>query len=102
VNARSGERWLQQVLDAMPEQIAVLDRNGIILMVNEAWQRFGRENSSSTHGTPFGGLRHSRGTSFGQHLRLLNQLGHGLAPCPGQARRTCSRAVARALGRQDL
>jgi diguanylate cyclase (GGDEF)-like protein len=47
VNARSGERWLQQVLDAMTEQIAVLDRNGTILMVNEAWQRFGRENSSS-------------------------------------------------------
>jgi diguanylate cyclase (GGDEF)-like protein len=47
VNARSGERWLQQVLDAMTEQIAVLDRNGTILMVNEAWQRFGRENSSA-------------------------------------------------------
>jgi diguanylate cyclase (GGDEF)-like protein len=31
----------------MTEQIAVLDRNGTVLMVNEAWQRFGRENSSS-------------------------------------------------------
>jgi diguanylate cyclase (GGDEF)-like protein len=47
VNGRSGERWLQQVLDAMTEQIAVLDRHGTILMVNEAWQLFGRENGSS-------------------------------------------------------
>jgi diguanylate cyclase (GGDEF)-like protein/PAS domain S-box-containing protein len=46
VNGRSGERWLQQVLDAMPEQIAVLGRYGTILMVNEAWQRFGRENGN--------------------------------------------------------
>ena len=47
MNARPGERWLQQVLDAMTEQIAVLDRNGTILMVNEAWQRFGRDNSNA-------------------------------------------------------
>lgn len=46
MNGRPGERWLQQVLDAMPEQIAVLGRYGTILMVNEAWQRFGRENGS--------------------------------------------------------
>lgn len=47
MNERSGERWLQQVLDAMTEQIAVLDRHGTILMVNEAWQIFGRENGNS-------------------------------------------------------
>jgi diguanylate cyclase (GGDEF)-like protein len=37
----------------MTEQIAVLDRHGIILMVNEAWERFGRENGS-TKPTSFG------------------------------------------------
>jgi diguanylate cyclase (GGDEF)-like protein len=47
VNGKSGERWLQQVLDAMTEQIAVLDRHGTILMVNEAWKVFGLENGSS-------------------------------------------------------
>jgi diguanylate cyclase (GGDEF)-like protein len=47
VNGRSGERWLQQVLDAMTEQIAVLDRHGTILMVNEAWRRFGVESGSA-------------------------------------------------------
>jgi diguanylate cyclase (GGDEF)-like protein len=54
VNGRSGERWLQQVLDAMTEQIAVLDRQGTILMVNEAWQIFGRENGGSRPAASFG------------------------------------------------
>jgi diguanylate cyclase (GGDEF)-like protein len=53
VNGKSGERWLQQVLDAMTEQIAVLDRHGTILMVNDAWQLFGRENGNA-HSTSFG------------------------------------------------
>jgi len=30
----------------MAEQIAVLDQNGTILMVNQAWQRFGSENGN--------------------------------------------------------
>lgn len=47
MNGKSGERWLQQVLDAMTEQIAVLDRHGTILMVNEAWNTFGLANGSS-------------------------------------------------------
>jgi diguanylate cyclase (GGDEF)-like protein len=47
VNGKSGERWLQQVLDSMMEQIAVLDRKGIILMVNEAWLGFSRETGRS-------------------------------------------------------
>ncbi len=44
---KSGERWFQQVLDAMTEQIAVLDRHGTILLVNDAWQRFGRESRNA-------------------------------------------------------
>jgi diguanylate cyclase (GGDEF)-like protein len=48
VNRNSGERWLQQVLDAMTEQIAVVDRQGTILMVNEAWKVFGLENGNSS------------------------------------------------------
>ncbi|MFZ2491477.1 MAG: diguanylate cyclase [Thermoanaerobaculia bacterium] len=32
------------VLDALRSSIAVLDRNGIIVAVNEAWRRFGRDN----------------------------------------------------------
>jgi diguanylate cyclase (GGDEF)-like protein len=47
VNGKSGERWLQQVLNAMTEQIAVLNPFGTILMVNDAWQRYGCESGSS-------------------------------------------------------
>ena len=32
------------VLDSITEHIAVLDEHGVILAVNEAWRRFGREN----------------------------------------------------------
>jgi PAS domain S-box-containing protein len=34
----------QAVLDSMSAHIAVLDRNGTILTVNAAWERFGREH----------------------------------------------------------
>ncbi len=47
METRPEERWLQQVLDAMTDQIAVLDRHGTILMVNEGWRRFGRDNGSA-------------------------------------------------------
>jgi PAS domain S-box-containing protein len=33
-----------RILDLVPSSIAVLDRNGVILAVNEPWQRFAREN----------------------------------------------------------
>lgn len=33
-------------LDALPSEVAVLDANGVILLVNEAWRRFGRDNGA--------------------------------------------------------
>lgn len=36
----------QAILDAMAAQIAVLDRNGTIVAVNESWRRFAIENSN--------------------------------------------------------
>tara|TARA_Y100000296_G_C5178178_1_gene261452 strand:+ start:1149 stop:4055 length:2907 start_codon:yes stop_codon:yes gene_type:complete len=35
---------LQSVLDALPEHVAVLDKNGCIVMVNNAWERFSHAN----------------------------------------------------------
>lgn len=32
--------------DVLPSEAAVLDTSGVILMVNEAWRRFGRENGA--------------------------------------------------------
>ena len=38
------EEELQDVLDAFPEQIAIVDRAGVIQLVNERWRRFARDN----------------------------------------------------------
>ena len=37
---------LQQFLDALPEHCAILDRHGLILRVNAAWQTFAAQNAA--------------------------------------------------------
>jgi len=39
---------LQNVVDALAESVAVLDENGNIVMVNDAWIRFGQANGNDT------------------------------------------------------
>jgi PAS domain S-box-containing protein len=41
---RESEFLLQGSLDAMPDHVAILDRNGVILKVNEAWRNFASHN----------------------------------------------------------
>ena len=41
--------WQTALLDALPANVALLDAEGVILAVNEAWRRFARDN----------GLRHA-------------------------------------------
>ena len=41
---RAGEHINRAILDSLVAQIAVLDRNGAIVTVNQAWGQFGREN----------------------------------------------------------
>jgi PAS domain S-box-containing protein len=43
---REGEEFKTAILDSMPSHIAVLDKNGVILSVNESWVRFSIENSN--------------------------------------------------------
>ncbi len=45
---RKWQVMLQSTLDTLSAHIAVLDRNGVILEVNEAWKRFARENGLQT------------------------------------------------------
>jgi len=45
---RDAER-LQAVLDSLPEHVAVLDRNGIITVVNRAWREFAASNGDPDH-----------------------------------------------------
>jgi PAS domain S-box-containing protein len=42
--ALASREFVQAVLDGLAQHIAVLDREGTIVLVNEAWRRFGREN----------------------------------------------------------
>jgi signal transduction histidine kinase len=44
---RGEERFSQAVLDALPAQVAVLDRQGRIIAVNRAWRRFAAANGGS-------------------------------------------------------
>lgn len=41
---RKSEQFLRSVLDAIAAHVAVLDKNGTITAVNEAWNKFAREN----------------------------------------------------------
>ncbi|MDO9199563.1 EAL domain-containing protein [Rhodoferax sp.] len=42
---RESEAFALAILDSVTAEIAVLDRNGVILAVNESWRRFARENA---------------------------------------------------------
>jgi len=44
-----GERFSREILDAIPEHIAILDRSGKILTVNKAWREFARMNYQVPH-----------------------------------------------------
>lgn len=49
--AQQLEKWrilLQSTLDTLSAHIAVLDQNGVILEVNEAWKRYARDNGLQT------------------------------------------------------
>ena len=41
---RQSENFARAILDSLPAQIAVIDRSGRIIAVNEAWQNFARTN----------------------------------------------------------
>ncbi|MEI6175449.1 MAG: PAS domain S-box protein [Verrucomicrobiota bacterium] len=44
---RENEAFQRDILNSLPAHIAVLERTGTILAVNEPWLRFGRENGNS-------------------------------------------------------
>jgi two-component system CheB/CheR fusion protein len=44
ITAYHDSQRLQSILDALPEHIAVLEHDGTIAVVNEAWRRFAKAN----------------------------------------------------------
>lgn len=47
-HARAVEQRIAYVLDALPFQVSVLDRQGTIVIVNREWRRFGRDNGAES------------------------------------------------------
>ena len=45
---RERERFMRDVLDSLPEHVAVLDERGVVIAANAAWEAFGRENGGSS------------------------------------------------------
>lgn len=54
----ASERLLRGVLNSVPAHIAVLDERGVITHVNEAWDRFARQNSKA------GGAEYGVGANY--------------------------------------
>ena len=52
ISTRAVSEMQSSILDALPANIALLDKNGVIIDVNESWIRFGHENclASSQYG----------------------------------------------------
>jgi len=42
---RECEAWRKALFDSLPANVALLDESGVILAVNDAWDRFAQENS---------------------------------------------------------
>ncbi len=51
---RRSESFVRGVLNSLPQEIAVLDQEGGIAAVNEAWERFAREHGAKPHGVAAG------------------------------------------------
>ncbi len=52
--ARSAERFTQATLDAMADQVCVLDAEGVIVSINQAWRRFAEANGGASVDVLFG------------------------------------------------
>lgn len=80
--------FLAALVDALEEQVAVINEQGCIIYVNEAWQRFGEQN-----GVPPGmewrgsnyleSCRQARGDRIAQ--RVLNGIERMLSAAPGSS-----------------
>lgn len=71
----ASEFFQRAVIDSLPAHIAVLDKEGNILLVNDAWERFARENVDSPDqliGTGVGQNYLSICVSEGDHADILH------------------------------
>ncbi|TRZ98548.1 MAG: PAS domain S-box protein [Rhodocyclaceae bacterium] len=69
---RESDQRFHAILDSVASQVAVLDRDGVIVAVNEAWRRFAIENASEPGSPP-------RHTQIGTNYLDICQASHGAA-----------------------
>ena len=58
VERRAGHAFAQAALNAMDSPLCVVDADGTIVMVNQAWRDFGRDNTSGADGPDFVGTNY--------------------------------------------
>jgi transcriptional regulator with GAF, ATPase, and Fis domain/PAS domain-containing protein len=68
LDLRRRKRFIIEIINSLPSNIAVLDTDGVIVLVNESWQNFALENGSTT--TPAGDLGK-------QYLDVFNTIDEG-------------------------
>jgi len=51
---RASESFVRGILNSLPQQIAVLDNNGVVSAVNEPWKNFAIENNGSPNAVSIG------------------------------------------------
>jgi diguanylate cyclase (GGDEF)-like protein/PAS domain S-box-containing protein len=68
---RASESYTRATLDALPQHIAIIDSEGTIEAVNEAWRQYGAENGATHH------------SSIG--FNYLDICEYSIGPCSGQA-----------------
>ena len=55
---KENARFTEDILDSLTAHVAVLDQDGTIIEVNEAWRRFGRENGAPADANDFVGTNY--------------------------------------------
>ncbi|MBS1161682.1 MAG: sensor-containing diguanylate cyclase/phosphodiesterase [Proteobacteria bacterium] len=78
---RDSEAFSHSIFDSRPEQVAVLDQDGVIIAINEAWTRFAAENEAPAElGKALGAnyLATCRAAAQGANCTLASQAEAGI------------------------
>ncbi|WP_026331508.1 PAS domain S-box protein [Thioalkalivibrio sp. ALE11] len=85
---REQQRFTQDVLDSVSAHIAVLDRDGVILAVNEPWRRYAAENAPESKEADWGD---DVGTNY---LEVCRQAEDTVEPRPSDVARGIEAVIA--------
>lgn len=70
VHLRQSEALKQDILDSLASQVAVLNKQGTIMLVNKAWEHFTHDNTPATHPDPvFVGMNYLAVCKQAENLR---------------------------------